>query len=61
MKKQMKKLALNRETLRTLDEGKLVKVNGGSDGSDGPQCAQSLCLNCNTAYSCPLTSGSIYC
>jgi hypothetical protein len=57
----MKKLALNRETLRTLDEGKLVKVNGGSDGSDGPQCAQSLCLNCNTAYSCPLTSGSMYC
>lgn len=49
MKKQMKKLALNRETLRALDEGKLTKVNGGSDGSDGIQCAQSLCLNCGTS------------
>jgi hypothetical protein len=54
----MKKLALNRETLRALDEGKLTKVNGGSDGSDGIQCAQSLCLNCGTSRN---TCGTIYC
>jgi hypothetical protein len=49
VKKQMKKLMLNRETLRALDEGKLQKVNGGSDGSDGIQCAGSYCLNCGTS------------
>jgi hypothetical protein len=49
MKKQMKKLALSRETLRDLDEGKLQNVNGASDGSDGIQCAGSQCLNCGTS------------
>lgn len=61
MKKQMKKLALAKETLRNLDEGKLEGVLGASDGSDGLQCAASRCLNCNTINSCPLTSGSVYC
>jgi len=58
MKKQVKKLALSRETLRALDESKLQKVNGGSDGSDGLQCAGSYCLNCGTSRN---TCGTIYC
>jgi len=49
MKKQRKKLVLSRETLRAFDEGKLRTVNGGSDGSDGLQCAASRCLNCGTS------------
>jgi hypothetical protein len=59
MKKQsMKKLMLAKETLRSLDEGKLEKVFGASDGSDGIQCAGSYCLNCGTSRN---TCGSIYC
>jgi len=61
MKKKVKKLALSRETLRELQENNLEKVLGASDGSDGLQCAGSYCLNCQTVYSCPLTSGSRYC
>ena len=60
-KKNVKKLVLAKETLRSLEEGKLEKVVGASDGSDGLQCAGSYCLNCNTAFSCPPTSGSRYC
>jgi hypothetical protein len=61
MKKKVKKLALNRETLRELQESNLEKVLGASDGSDGLQCAGSYCLNCQTYFSCPPTSGSKYC
>ena len=60
-KKSLKKLALAKETVRDLDDGKLQKALGASDGSDGLQCAGSYCLNCNTAFSCPPTSGSRYC
>ena len=58
MKKQVKKLKLAKETLRDLDDGKLQKVLGASDGSDGLQCAGSYCLNCGTSRN---TCGSIYC
>jgi hypothetical protein len=58
MKKQVKKLKLAKETLRDLDDGKLQKVLGASDGSDGIQCAGSYCLNCGTSRN---TCGSIYC
>ena len=61
MKKQVKKLVLAKETVRNLDEGRLEKVLGASDGSDGLQCAGSYCLNCQTVYSCPITTGSVYC
>jgi hypothetical protein len=61
MKKRTKKLALAKETVRNLDEGRLGKVLGASDGSDGIQCAGSYCLNCATVYSCPATSGTKYC
>jgi hypothetical protein len=60
-KTSVKKLVLAKETVRNLDEGRLEKVLGASDGSDGRQCAGSYCLNCNTAYDCPPTSNSIYC
>lgn len=58
MKKQVKKLKLAKETLRDLDDGKLQKVLGASDGSDGIQCAGSYCLNCGTSRH---TCGTIYC
>jgi hypothetical protein len=58
MKKKLKKLMLSRETLHALDEGKLQKVNGGSDGSDGIQCAGSECLNCGTSRT---TCGTTLC
>jgi hypothetical protein len=58
MKKQMKKLVLSRETLCALDEGRLQKVLGASDGSDGVQCAGSLCLNCGTSHN---TCGTQFC
>jgi hypothetical protein len=58
MKKQVKKLKLAKETLRDLDDGKLQKVLGASDGSDGLQCAGSYCLNCGTSRN---TCGTIYC
>ncbi len=53
MKKQMKKLVLSRETLRDLDEGKMKKVAGGSDGT-AIQCVGSHCLNasCNSCNTC---------
>lgn len=51
-KKQTKKLVLAKETVRQLTEGILVKVRGGSDGSDGIQCRQSLCLNCLNTQAC---------
>lgn len=58
MKKQVKKLKLAKETVRDLDDGKLQKVLGASDGSDGLQCAASRCLNCGTSrYTC----GTVYC
>lgn len=60
-KRNVKKLMLAKETLRNLEEGKLERVVGASDGSDGIQCAGSYCLNCNTAFNCPPTSGSRYC
>ncbi len=60
MKKQTRKLVLCRETLRALDEGKLEKVFGASDGSDGQACAGSYCLNCPTfVFTC--TTNSVYC
>ncbi len=52
MKKQMKKLSLSRETLCALDDGKLGKVYGASDGSGGPQCLKSQCLNCANTEIC---------
>ncbi|HSG40320.1 MAG TPA: hypothetical protein VLE27_11830 [Thermoanaerobaculia bacterium] len=58
MKKQVKKLKLAKETLRDLDDGKLQKVLGASDGSDGIQCAGSYCLNCGTSRN---TCGTVYC
>jgi hypothetical protein len=58
MKKQVKKLKLAKETLRDLDDGKLQKVLGASDGSDGLQCAGSYCLNCGTSRN---TCGTVYC
>ena len=58
MKKKEKKLVLNRETLRELQESNLEKVLGASDGSDGIQCAGSYCLNCGTSRN---TCGTIYC
>jgi hypothetical protein len=51
-KNRMKKLALSRETLRALDEGKLVRVFGASDGSGGVQCLHSQCLNCQNTEIC---------
>lgn len=60
-KKTAKKLVLAKETLRNLEEGSLKRVVGASDGSAGIQCAGSHCLNCNTAFTCPPTSGSRYC
>jgi len=59
MKKRAKKLVLAKETVRNLDQGKLEKVVGASDGSDGFQCAQSKCIQC-ASYRC-VTTGSIYC
>jgi hypothetical protein len=58
MKKQVKKLTLAKETVRSLDEGRLEKVFGASDGSAGIQCAGSYCLNCGTSRN---TCGTIYC
>ncbi|HEV7670407.1 MAG TPA: class I lanthipeptide [Thermoanaerobaculia bacterium] len=58
MKKKVKKLTLNRETVGALNEGKLQKANGGSDGSDGIQCAGSHCLNCQPTRN---TCGTVYC
>lgn len=51
MKKQVKKLALNRETLRTLEALRLEEANGGSIG-DSVTCwnscstPRSLCATC---------------
>jgi hypothetical protein len=50
MKKQMKKLTLAKETVRNLDEGRLEKVVGASDGSDGIFCRHSQCLNCPLSW-----------
>jgi adenosylmethionine-8-amino-7-oxononanoate aminotransferase len=58
MKKQVKKLTLAKETVRILDEGRLDKVFGASDGSDGLQCAGSYCLNCGNSRN---TCGTVYC
>jgi|GEM_PF-3359134 len=38
MKKQPKKLTLNRETLRSLKENALVPANGGGSGALGSLC-----------------------
>jgi hypothetical protein len=58
MKKKTKKLALSRETLRDLEEGRMREVLGASDGS-GIACVNSKCLNasCNSCNTC----GSMYC
>ncbi|HKV12587.1 MAG TPA: class I lanthipeptide [Thermoanaerobaculia bacterium] len=59
MKKKIKKLALNRETLRDLEEGRLKRVAGASDGSDGIQCNKSQCLNCPQSWN--YTCGTAAC
>jgi len=38
MKKQPKKLTLNRETLRSLKDNALVPANGGGSGAFGSLC-----------------------
>jgi len=48
MKKRLKKMSLNRETLRQLDSIEIRKVAGGA--SDIPQCPPSHRIN--TCYSC---------
>lgn len=54
MKKQVKKLALSRETLRGLDEDDAPKVNGGSSNPG------SHCLDCDTwQYTC--VTNTLYC
>jgi hypothetical protein len=62
-KKQTKKLVLSRETLRDLEQGKLGRVVGASDGSGGPMCGASLCLNCINTQFCQTqnTCGSRAC
>lgn len=46
MKKQLKKLTLNRETLRSLKENALVPANGGGSGAFGSLC-ECTYLNCS--------------
>jgi hypothetical protein len=54
MKKQVKKMALSRETLLTLVENDLPKVNGGSSNPG------SHCLACDTwQFTC--VTNSLYC
>jgi hypothetical protein len=63
MKKRqnVKKLALCRETLQALDENKLGKVFGATDGSDAQGCAGSYCLNASCHSDCWNTCGTEYC
>ena len=42
--------------MRNLDEGRLEKGGGASDGSDGVQCAKSQCLNCPRSWNYTCTS-----
>ena len=52
MKKAVKKLALSRETLRSLAETSLIEVAGaatrGLPCSEGPSYCVSICINCVT-------------
>ena len=49
MKKRMKKIRLNRETLRHLQEGNLEKVAGGNT----PLCTRAI--NCSASPTCPVS------
>jgi hypothetical protein len=60
MKRKMKKLGLAKETLLGLDEERLQKVRGATDGSERG-CAGSYCAQCLSWYDCPITTGSVYC
>jgi hypothetical protein len=46
MKKKTKKLALNRETLRDLEEGKMRQIVGATGGG----IPESGCLTCQSNY-----------
>lgn len=57
MKKGMKRLKLNRETVRTLSGNDLNKAAGGFHNCGSLDCSQScFASNCgNTACFCPFT------
>lgn len=60
-KKSLKKLTLNRESLRVLDSGKLQDVVGGTVGITGCNtcsCALSCIGTCMTC-GCPDTGGPL--
>jgi hypothetical protein len=55
MKRQVKKLSLNMETLRLLESNNLVNVAGGVVASNNQECNTNA-INCNTqAVGCTAT------
>jgi hypothetical protein len=51
MKKRLKKLALNRETLRTLEGAELPKVNGAATQIPR-RCTEASCTCISWCYQC---------
>ena len=53
MNKKMKKLSLNTETLRNLDENSLKEVAGATAGNSGCTAACSVCtIACSCRVEC---------
>ena len=62
---KIKKLSLNRETVRELDGGELMQINGGDRPSDFPCVITELCTRyCPTKLTCytcqPVTECDCY-
>lgn len=52
MKKQIKKLTLNRETLRSLTEGQLTVVEGAASSPQYSRCINNSCGIACTVDTC---------
>jgi hypothetical protein len=52
MKKSLKKLVLNRETMRNLGDPELSRIAGQYPRSGMSECADCGSVGCNTQYSC---------
>ena len=66
MKRHMKRLTLNRETLRHLNAAEASAARGGASGRACPVTQNTLCtntclLNCMTNDSCPTQCPDTYC
>lgn len=62
MKKHAKKLSLNRETLRHLQSGEVMKVAGGSANCTSVVCVEVTGCGCDTQDGCaPPTAAMATC